>query len=121
MPPVFVHFMGYAICGQVTFYSFHNVMGSGGFKNPGSFKGYIPGWWGSDFKDLVHNEEELQEWIEEGEIKRLTSHPIARYFVEWQRLKMPKFGKFLKEEEIEALIHYVEWVHRREWQGEDHP
>jgi mono/diheme cytochrome c family protein len=93
----------------------HNVMGSGGFKNPGSFKGYIPGWWESDFNDLVRSEEELREWIKEGEIKRLTSHPLARYFVKWQRVKMPKFKKFLKEEEIEALIRYVQWVHRREW------
>lgn len=94
----------------------HNVMGSGGLKNPGSFKGYIPGWWGSDFTDLVRSEEELREWLQEGEIKRLTSHPIARYFVEWQRVKMPKFKKFLTEEEIEALIRFVRWVHKGEWQ-----
>lgn len=93
----------------------HNVMGSGGFANPGSFKGYIPGWWGSDFEELVTSEEELREWIEKGEIKRLTSHPIARYFVEWQRAKMPKFEKFLKPREIDALVSYVRWVHEGKW------
>lgn len=93
----------------------HNVMGSGGFLNPGSFKGYIPGWWGSDFAELVTGEEELREWIEKGELKRLTSHPIAHYFVEWQRVKMPKFEKFLKPQEIDALVSYVRWVHEGKW------
>src|SRR5208337_2529941 len=38
----------------------HGPMGAGFSANPGSFKGYIPGWWGDDFRDLVRSDEELR-------------------------------------------------------------
>jgi hypothetical protein len=59
--------------------------------------------------------EELREWIEEGKIQRLTTHPIARHFVERQRVQMPGFKKFLKADEIKALMRYVQWVRKGEW------
>jgi mono/diheme cytochrome c family protein len=92
--------------------SCHNVMGAGGLKNPGSLKGYIPGWWGEDFDELVRDEAELREWIEEGKLKRLVEHPIARHFVEGQRVQMPAYKKFLKPEEITELIRFVQWVRK---------
>ena len=94
----------------------HDVMGYGGRPNPGSFKGYIPGWWGSDFDDLVRTEEELREWIAEGHSQRLNDHPIASHFVNGQVIKMPKYKNFLTEQQIEALVRYVQWVHSREWE-----
>jgi mono/diheme cytochrome c family protein len=97
----------------------HNVMGAGGLKNPGSFKGYIPGWWGSDYDELVQSEAELREWIEEGRIKRLTEHPVARYFVAGQRVQMPAYKKFLKPDEIEAIMRFVQWVRKGEWRTRD--
>ncbi len=90
----------------------HNVMGAGGLKNPGSLKGYIPGWWGEDFDELVRDEAELREWIEEGKIRRLAEHPIARHFVEGQRVQMSAYKKFLKPEEINELIRFVQWVRK---------
>jgi mono/diheme cytochrome c family protein len=96
--------------------SCHNVMGAGGLKNPGSLKGYIPGWWGEDFDELVRDEAELRQWIEEGRIKRLAEHPIARHFVEGQRVQMPAYKKFLTPEEITELVRFVQWV-RKEYGG----
>jgi mono/diheme cytochrome c family protein len=31
----------------------HGPLGAGGVANPGSFKGYVPGFWGEDFDELV--------------------------------------------------------------------
>jgi mono/diheme cytochrome c family protein len=36
-------------------FSCHGPLGAGGVPNPGAFKGYIPGFWGADFDELVQN------------------------------------------------------------------
>jgi len=94
----------------------HGPMAAGGSKNPGSLKGYIPGWWGSDFRDLVRNDDELRGWILDGQVPRLRDHPIAKHFVRWQRLSMPAFKDFVTEPQLQALMRYVRWVNDGEWQ-----
>src|SRR5262245_60988724 len=49
----------------------HGDLGIGGLPNPGSLKGYIPGFGGADFDELVRSDEELRAWITEGGIPRL--------------------------------------------------
>jgi mono/diheme cytochrome c family protein len=95
----------------------HGPMGAGGGANPGSFKGYIPGWWGDDYRELVRSDDELREWIREGQIARLRDHWIARYFLRWQRVSMPAYGDFVSDPELAALMRYVQWVHAGEWRG----
>lgn len=95
----------------------HGPMGAGTSKNIGSLKGYIPGWWGNDFRDLVRSDEELRGWIRDGEIERLRGHPIARYFTRSQRVFMPAYHNFVSEEELQALMRYVRWVNTGDWQN----
>ena len=94
----------------------HGPMGSGKMGNPGSLKGYIPSWWGEDFRDLVRTDDELSEWIREGQIARLRDHPIARHFLRWQRVSMPAFRDFISDDELQALKHYVRWINSGDWQ-----
>ncbi|MFQ5665206.1 MAG: c-type cytochrome [Candidatus Binatia bacterium] len=94
----------------------HGPMGAGTSRNPGSFKGYIPGWWGDDFRDLVRNDEELRHWILDGEIARLRDHPLAQHFLRSQRVSMPAYRDFITAPQLDALVRYVRWVHRGEWQ-----
>lgn len=94
----------------------HGPMGAGGRKNPGSLKGYIPGWWGSDFRDLVRTDDELRDWIRDGQVARLRDHPIAKHFIEWQRVSMPAYKDFVTDQQLQALMRYVRWVHDGEWQ-----
>lgn len=95
----------------------HGPMGAGGVGNPGSLKGYIPGWWGHDYRDLVRDDEELRQWIVDGRIPRLEAHPIAPYFTRGQRIQMPAYGALLDEEKLTALMAYVKWVNEGSWQA----
>jgi len=94
----------------------HGPMGANGSGNLGSLKGYIPGWWGSDFRELVRNDNELRDWIRDGQIARLRDHPIAKYFIRWQRVSMPAYKTFLSDQQLQALMHYVWWVNDGAWQ-----
>jgi hypothetical protein len=73
--------------------------------------GYIPGFWGNDFEELVRDDTELRQWIEAGRLERIAENPIGKRFFERQRVAMPPFGQFLSTEEIEALMAYVRWLH----------
>lgn len=99
----------------------HGEMGVGGRPNPGALKGYIPGFIGSDFRDLVRDDEELLAWIGKGGIERLEQNSLARYFVERQRLKMPAFEKFLSAEELSDLAAWVRWLSEERWRGQPLP
>lgn len=90
----------------------HGPRGGGGIKNPSSFKGYIPGWGGDDFRELVKNEEELYSWIREGKIERFEKNPLASFFTRRQVIKMPAFKDFFKDEDILAMGKYVLWLNR---------
>jgi len=92
----------------------HGPLGAGGVSNPGSFKGYIPGFWGGDFDELVRDDAELRQWIAEGGIPRISEHPIGRIFVRRQVIKMPAFGHghLQSPEDIDALVAYVRWIRR---------
>ena len=94
----------------------HGPMGAGVSANPGSFKGYIPGWWGNDFRDLAHDDDELRNWILAGEISRLRDNPIAAYFIHRQRLYMPAYRDFIGDADLNALMRYVRWINGGAWQ-----
>jgi mono/diheme cytochrome c family protein len=89
----------------------HGPLGAGGKPNPGSLKGYIPGFLGSDFEELVRNDEELRGWIADGQIERIAQHPVGRHFLRRQAVRMPEFGEFLPPADIDALVAYVKWIH----------
>jgi hypothetical protein len=71
-------------------FSCHGVPAAGGLPNPGSLTGFIPGWYGPDFEDLVLNREEFDAWIREGGIPRLRGSAIAAWFIRRQKIAMPR-------------------------------
>jgi mono/diheme cytochrome c family protein len=88
----------------------HGIGGSGGVRNPGSLKGYVPGWLGADYADLVRDDGELKEWILEGGIGRFAADRFARYFVNRQRLQMPAYRQALSTDDADAIGAYIRWL-----------
>ena len=84
---------------------------------PGSFKGYIPGFWGDDYDELVRSDDELRQWLADGHIPRITEHPIGGWFFRRQAAKMPAYGRFLAPEDIAALGAYVKWIRAGSWRA----
>jgi len=99
----------------------HGEMGIGGRPNPGSLKGYVPGFVGHDFADLVRDDAELRDWIGKGTIARLQESAVARFFLERQRLQMPAFDRFASAEEIADLAAYVRWLSQETWRTQPLP
>jgi hypothetical protein len=100
---------GYDVAREWNCFSCHGPAGSGGLPNPGSFTGFIPGWYGADFDDLVHDRGEFDSWIRDGAIPRLTGHPIAKYFLARQKLPMPSY-RTLTPDQMDGLWAYVQWL-----------
>lgn len=90
----------------------HGHLGQGGFKNFKSFKGYVPGYFGTDFKILTRNAdpESVRQWIMHGLDSTILENPVtgrfAAFFFRRQAVSMPSY-KSLEPEEIETLVHYV--------------
>ncbi len=91
----------------------HGPAGSGGMENPGSFAGFIPGWYGADFEDLVLDRQEFDTWVREGTIERLAAHPIAKRYLESQKVRMPAYPD-LTDPELDDLWAYAQWLERTE-------
>ena len=100
---------GYDVAREWKCFSCHGPGGSGGFPNPGSFTGFIPGWYGADFEDLVRDRAEFDSWIRDGTIPRLSGHPIARVFLERQRVSMPAY-RGLTPGQLAGLWAYARWL-----------
>ena len=94
----------------------HGHLGQGGFKNSKSLKGYVPGYFGSDFKKLTGNAnpDSVRAWIMHGVDSTLLEEPVsgrvAAFFFGRQAVGMPSF-KSLEPEEIDTLVHYVIALH----------
>lgn len=92
----------------------HGPLGLGGVVNPRSLKGYIPGWFGSDFDELTNggDRETVAEWIEHGTSASITGKSLgrgvlARYYGERQSTKMPSFRRRIPAEDRAQLVGYV--------------
>lgn len=86
----------------------HGVEGAGGLVNPGSLGGFIPGFTGGNFTDLVKDRAEFEEWVREGRSARLEANPMVRFFWRRQAISMPAYGDELSDEDIESLWRWVE-------------
>jgi mono/diheme cytochrome c family protein len=90
----------------------HGHMGQGGFANAGSFKGYVPGYFGDDFKILTNNAnpDSVRSWIVNGMDAAIVQEPVtglvAQFFFWRQAVSMPSF-KSLPDDEIDILVNYV--------------
>lgn len=90
--------------------SCHGVEGSGGLPNPGSMGGFVPGFAGRNFTDLVRGEDEFREWVLDGTLERLESNGLVRYFWRRQEIAMPAYRGELADEEIGELWEWVRAV-----------
>jgi mono/diheme cytochrome c family protein len=93
----------------------HGEMGMGGHPNPGSLKGYIPGFLGEDFRELVRDDDELMTWLREGTLPRIAQHTLGQYFFARQRIRMPAFKRFVSDDDLQAVAAYVRWLASRQW------
>jgi len=89
----------------------HGPGGSGGLPNPGSLTGFVPGWYGAEFEDLVRDRAEFDAWVREGSLPRLEEHPVASRFLARQRIRMPAYAR-LTDEDLDALWAYAAWLDR---------
>jgi mono/diheme cytochrome c family protein len=99
----------------------HGPEGRGLIWNPGSFKGFVPAWDGEDYADLVRSDDEFREWIRNGVSDRLAANPAARHFLDSQPIKMPAYGDRVSDEQIDALLAYVNWVRATSRTGHGSP
>src|SRR5262249_45920677 len=106
---------GAELAAELDCFSCHGPMGAGGVPNPGAFKEYIPGFWGTDYNELVLNDDELREWIAKGHIHRIKSTRLGRSFLKNQRTKMPAYGTYISADDVAALAAYVKWLHAGGW------
>jgi mono/diheme cytochrome c family protein len=88
----------------------HGPQGRGALDNPGSLKGYVPGWDGPDYADLVRSEDEAREWILDGRPQRLRDSRLARFFMDRQKVPMPAYREHLTDAEVGALLAYIRWL-----------
>jgi len=100
---------GYDVAARWQCFSCHGPAASGGLPNPGSFTGFIPGWYGADFDDLVSDRAEFDLWIREGTIPRLRDHSVASYFLRRQRIGMPAYDR-ISAEDLDQLWAYAKWL-----------
>lgn len=93
--------------------SCHGIEGSGGLPNPGSLGGFIPGFAGRNFPDLVADEEEFREWIRTGTSRRLERNPIVRWHWRRQQISMPAYRDALTDQELDRLWVWVGSLRRQ--------
>lgn len=91
----------------------HGASGQFARPNPGSLKGYVPPWDGTDFPELVGTREEFGEWVERGVGRRFEHNPLAQFFLKRAPLKMPAYRDHLKPGDVDALWAYVQWLRAR--------
>jgi cytochrome c553 len=87
--------------------SCHGVEGSGGHPNPRSLGGFVPGFVGRNFGDLVSGEDEFREWVLDGTSSRLAANPLVRWFWSRQQIAMPAYRGELSDDEVADLWRWV--------------
>lgn len=108
-PPEAPSRRGFELARKWRCFACHGIAGSGGRSNPGSLTGFVPGWYGADFEDLVRNREEFDTWVRKGAIPRIEASLFASYFTRRQRIAMPRYES-LPPEDLDALWAYTQWL-----------
>ncbi len=88
--------------------SCHGVEGSGGLPNPGSLGGFIPGFVGVNFADMVLDEAEFREWVFDGTSSRLAKNPVVRHFWQRQAMSMPSYRDTLDERQVAEIWNWIQ-------------
>lgn len=91
----------------------HGELGQGGVTNPGSLKGYVPGFFGRDFDVLTGGGDPalVRAWIGEGEPAHFREGLLGLHPGPWLRaraqVRMPAYDERLRRREVQALVHYL--------------
>lgn len=98
-------------------YQCHGELGQGGVANPASFKDYIPGFFGDDFRKLTAGgrRDEVLHWIEHGRGRAIESGltgRLAQHFFHRQAIDMPAYRDRLTRNETSILTDYVLLLNR---------
>ncbi|MBZ5639382.1 MAG: cytochrome c [Acidobacteriia bacterium] len=88
----------------------HGPEGRGVVSNPGSLKGYVPGWEGGDYRELVASDDEFRQWVMNGISDRMAANPVARRILATQTVRMPAFRGRATPVDVESLQAFVRWV-----------
>jgi len=99
-------------------YQCHGELGQGGVANPDSLKGYIPGFFGKDFRILTANNDraEILHWIDHGRGRAIESGllgGVARRYFAGQAIKMPGYRDQLAPAEKELLADFLLLLERK--------
>lgn len=103
---------GEALAREYHCFQCHGSLGQGGFANARSLKGYVPGYFGNDFRALTRNGDpkSVGQWIRHGRDSAIVERPftgkIAEFFFEREEVSMPKY-RSLQPDQIETLTAYV--------------
>ncbi len=81
--------------------------------NPGSLRGVVPAWSGSDFPEVVRDRTEFEQWVKRGRCERFEANPLARFFLRRAVLHMPAYEQHLAPGDLDALWAYVQWLRGR--------
>jgi len=87
--------------------SCHGPLGAGGPVNPGSFKGYVPGWNGADFAELVKDSTEFRVWVQDGEPQRFATNGLAHWFLHGARTHMPSYHDRVSDQQLKDLWAFI--------------
>ena len=87
--------------------SCHGLEGAGGLPNPRSLGGFIPGFLGDNFHDLVESRAEFDEWVKTGRLERLERNPLVRRAWRRQALSMPAYDDF-SDDDLDALWAWIQ-------------
>jgi cytochrome c553 len=90
--------------------SCHGLEGAGGRLNPQSIAGFIPGFLGKNFTDLVKTRAEFDEWVRTGQLERLQGKFLARRALGRQAIAMPAYEETLSQEDLDHLWAWIEAV-----------
>jgi mono/diheme cytochrome c family protein len=93
-------------------YQCHGELGQGGIRNPGSFKGYIAGFFGDDFRRLTAGGDraEILHWLDHGRGRAIESGllgRVARHYLDGQAIPMPGYRDQLTTGEKELLADFL--------------
>ena len=86
----------------------HGIEGSGGLPNPGSLGGFVPGFLGGNFPDMVRDNAEFRKWVADGTSRRLERNPVIRFFWRRQKISMPSYREQLSEQQIDQLWEWIQ-------------
>lgn len=93
-------------------YQCHGELGQGGEANLGSFKGYIPGFFGQDFLKLTANGDraEVLHWIDHGRGRAIEAGLMGKFtkrYFDGQATPMPGYRDQLTAAEKELLADFL--------------